>query len=149
MEKIYYTSATNFEAARAVSILPYGHRSRRLHGHSFLAKIRTTIPNNFPSFPGAEVSDLYKVLSDAVCPLDYQNLNNISTQPTDENIARWLRNELKTLDLENVGVQSTRHEGVDLDRDNQVHVWRRYVFESAHQLPNVPNGHKCGRMHGH
>src|SRR5262249_20638156 len=27
--------------------------------------------------------------------------------------------------------------------------WRRYVFQSAHRLPNVPPGHKCGRMHGH
>jgi 6-pyruvoyltetrahydropterin/6-carboxytetrahydropterin synthase len=29
------------------------------------------------------------------------------------------------------------------------HVWRRYRFQAAHQLPNVPAGHKCGRMHGH
>ncbi|HMA98943.1 MAG TPA: 6-carboxytetrahydropterin synthase, partial [Wenzhouxiangella sp.] len=28
-------------------------------------------------------------------------------------------------------------------------MWRRFRFESAHQLPNVPPGHKCGRMHGH
>ena len=28
------------------------------------------------------------------------------------------------------------------------HVWRRYRFESA-WLPNVPLGHKCGRLHGH
>jgi 6-pyruvoyltetrahydropterin/6-carboxytetrahydropterin synthase len=48
-----------------------------------------------------------------------------------------------------MGVQSTRHEGVDLDQNDNAHVWRRYHFESAHQLPNVPQGHKCGRMHGH
>ncbi len=24
-----------------------------------------------------------------------------------------------------------------------------FTFESAHVLPNVPAGHKCGRMHGH
>ena len=24
-----------------------------------------------------------------------------------------------------------------------------YVFEAAHQLPRVPAGHKCSRMHGH
>jgi 6-pyruvoyl-tetrahydropterin synthase len=27
--------------------------------------------------------------------------------------------------------------------------WRRYRFQSAHRLPHVPPGHKCGRMHGH
>lgn len=26
---------------------------------------------------------------------------------------------------------------------------RIYTFESAHFLPRVPAGHKCGRMHGH
>jgi|SRR5579862_303504 len=26
---------------------------------------------------------------------------------------------------------------------------RRYHFEAAHQLPKVPDGHKCKRMHGH
>lgn len=29
------------------------------------------------------------------------------------------------------------------------YVMRRYHFESAHWLPNVPEGHKCKRMHGH
>jgi 6-pyruvoyltetrahydropterin/6-carboxytetrahydropterin synthase len=28
-------------------------------------------------------------------------------------------------------------------------VSREYFFESAHYLPNVPEGHKCKRMHGH
>jgi 6-pyruvoyltetrahydropterin/6-carboxytetrahydropterin synthase len=38
---------------------------------------------------------------------------------------------------------------VDLDAAGHAHIWRRYLFQSAHQLPNVPAGHKCGRMHGH
>lgn len=28
-------------------------------------------------------------------------------------------------------------------------ITRRYRFEAAHFLPNVPEGHKCKRMHGH
>lgn len=24
-----------------------------------------------------------------------------------------------------------------------------FTFESAHRLPNVPEGHKCARLHGH
>lgn len=28
-------------------------------------------------------------------------------------------------------------------------ICRRFTFEAAHYLPNVPAGHKCGRMHGH
>jgi 6-pyruvoyltetrahydropterin/6-carboxytetrahydropterin synthase len=26
---------------------------------------------------------------------------------------------------------------------------REYDFEAAHRLPNVPDSHKCARMHGH
>lgn len=28
-------------------------------------------------------------------------------------------------------------------------IFKEFTFESAHQLPNVPAGHKCGRLHGH
>lgn len=26
---------------------------------------------------------------------------------------------------------------------------KTFRFESAHRLPHVPDGHKCGRLHGH
>ena len=28
-------------------------------------------------------------------------------------------------------------------------IWREFTFEAAHLLPNVPDGHKCRRLHGH
>ena len=28
-------------------------------------------------------------------------------------------------------------------------VFREFTFEAAHRLPNVADGHKCGRLHGH
>lgn len=28
-------------------------------------------------------------------------------------------------------------------------VFKIFQFEAAHLLPNVPEGHKCGRLHGH
>jgi 6-pyruvoyltetrahydropterin/6-carboxytetrahydropterin synthase len=28
-------------------------------------------------------------------------------------------------------------------------IFIRLSFEASHQLPNVPKGHKCGRIHGH
>ena len=28
-------------------------------------------------------------------------------------------------------------------------VFRKFTFEAAHRLPNVPEGHKCSRLHGH
>ena len=28
-------------------------------------------------------------------------------------------------------------------------IFREFTFEAAHRLPRVPEGHKCGRLHGH
>jgi 6-pyruvoyltetrahydropterin/6-carboxytetrahydropterin synthase len=28
-------------------------------------------------------------------------------------------------------------------------IWKDFTFEAAHRLPNVPDGHKCARLHGH
>lgn len=28
-------------------------------------------------------------------------------------------------------------------------IFKEFRFESAHRLPNVPDGHKCKRLHGH
>ncbi len=147
--RLLYTAAVPFEAARRVHDLPDGHRSRRLHGHGFLAKLRAAVPDGWASFPGGQVAELTAALAEAVGPLDHQYLNDRIEVPTDENIARWIRAALTVPGVSSVGIQSTLHRGADLDRDDHVHVWRRYLLQSAHRLPNVPPGHKCGRMHGH
>ncbi|HVP70389.1 MAG TPA: 6-carboxytetrahydropterin synthase, partial [Gemmatimonadaceae bacterium] len=28
-------------------------------------------------------------------------------------------------------------------------IFREFTFEAAHRLPNVAEGHKCARLHGH
>ncbi len=28
-------------------------------------------------------------------------------------------------------------------------IFKEFTFEAAHHLPNVPEGHKCARLHGH
>jgi len=28
-------------------------------------------------------------------------------------------------------------------------IFKDFAFEAAHRLPNVPEGHKCARLHGH
>lgn len=28
-------------------------------------------------------------------------------------------------------------------------IFKEFVFEAAHRLPHVPEGHKCARLHGH
>jgi 6-pyruvoyltetrahydropterin/6-carboxytetrahydropterin synthase len=148
-DTLLFAAALPFEAARAVSILPAGHRSAQLHGHSFTAKVWAQLPPGWAPFPGGEVDELRTRLQRALAPLDYAHLNRHLEQPTDENLARWIRERLDVPGVVKVGVQSTAHEGVDLDSADHAHVWRRYQLQSAHWLPNVKPGHKCGRLHGH
>jgi len=148
-ERIFHVATSPFEAARRVSILPAGHRSCRLHGHGFLARVRAELPEGWTPFPGGEAGALRQALDQCVATLDYRDLNEHLLVPTDENLARWVRDCLDVPGIESVGIQSTRDQGADLDDSAHVHVWRRFRFEAAHQLPHVPEGHKCGRMHGH
>jgi 6-pyruvoyltetrahydropterin/6-carboxytetrahydropterin synthase len=101
------------------------------------------------SFPGGEVDALRESLANCVAPLNYSCLNDTLDLPTDENLARYIRTRMDVPGIDRVAVQSTRTQGVDLNRHGTAHVWRRFHFQSAHRLPNVAPGHKCGRMHGH
>ncbi len=148
-----HLASCGFESACQISALPLGHRSRDLHGHSYFATVRAELPAGWASFPGGEVEELRRRLEICVVPLDHAFLNHVIEQPTDENIARWIRrrlaDEFAVPGIQQVGIQSTQQSGVDLDVDGMAHVWRRYRFQAAHRLPNVPVGHQCGRMHGH
>jgi len=149
-----HVASAGFESACQIGALPVGHRSHGLHGHSYFASVRALLPaGSFAPFPGAEVEELRRRLLACVEPLDHALLNRHIAEPTDENIARWIRQRLEAEygvpGIQQIGIQSTQHSGVDLDVDGQAHVWRRYRFQAAHRLPNVPLGHKCGRMHGH
>jgi 6-pyruvoyltetrahydropterin/6-carboxytetrahydropterin synthase len=35
------------------------------------------------------------------------------------------------------------------DGSAPVEIFKEFTFEAAHRLPHVPDGHKCGRLHGH
>lgn len=148
-EHLLLVAASSFEAARKVEIFEENHPSRRLHGHSFLATVRVRFESDVGSLNGTEVESLHRQLSDCVAELDYRYLNDYLPIPTDENLARWLNERTSHSSINSVGIQSTRDQGVDLDERQKAHVWRRFRFEAAHQLPNVPPGHQCGRMHGH
>ncbi len=146
---LYHVAAVPFEAARKVEILPVSHRARRLHGHSFMARVRAALPEGWAGFAGGETDQLRAAVERQVKRLDYDLLNNHLPVPTDENLARWLGERLDLPGVNAIGIQSTAHQGADLDSDEHVHVWRRFRFEAAHRLPKVPQGHPCGRMHGH
>ena len=148
-EQLFHGAGVPFEAARRVAVLPEGHRCRNLHGHSFHARVRAELPTGWGGLSGGETDALVSELERCTAALNYQDLNQVLEVPTDENLARWIRERLHVPGISVVGVRSTSEQGADLEPGDQVHVWRRFRFEAAHQLPNVPPGHKCGRMHGH
>ncbi len=147
-DRIYFMAAAPFEAARQLEGWP-DERRARLHGHSFLARVRAELPTGWAPFPGAEADTLAERLREAIAPLDYALLNEHVPMPTDENLARWIRTRLDIPGIVQVSVQSAFDRGVAVDGEGRVHCWRRFRFEAAHQLPHVPTDHQCGRMHGH
>ncbi|MFZ5547945.1 MAG: 6-carboxytetrahydropterin synthase [Pseudomonadota bacterium] len=147
-----FAAEAGFESARQLHALPAGHPASRLHGHGFRVRVRAPLESGWSAFPGAEVSQMAEALTAAVAPLDRRLLNDLVDEPSDAQLARWVQQRLAELGLPAtplVGVQSTALSGVDLNAQGEGHLWRRYRFHSAHRLPNVPLGHKCGRMHGH
>ena len=147
--KLLFVASAGFEAARQIDALAPENRSRRLHGHSFLAKVRCDLPAGWAPFAGGEVDSLRSRLEATIAQLDYRLPNEQIESPTDDNMARWIQSQLDVPGLEQVSIQSTSAQGVELDVLGQAQLWRRYIFQSAHRLPHVPAGHKCGRMHGH
>lgn len=161
-----HVASSRFEAARKIPLPAPGLLSEskfaRLHGHGFLVSAfvnqpihlvnveRTgeQAPRHWPSYRGGEVPELRAELQRHAARLDYQSLNDVLVEPSDINIATWFRDRLGIPGISGIALQSTPDQGV-LTGGTDALVWRRYRFQAAHQLPHVPVGHKCGRLHGH
>ncbi|MDP0919902.1 6-carboxytetrahydropterin synthase, partial [Klebsiella pneumoniae] len=78
-------------------------------GHSYFATVRSALAAGWAPFPGGEVDALRARMADTVAPLDHQLLNDHLSEPTDENLARWVRAHLvaDVPGIVQVGVQST------------------------------------------
>ena len=59
----FHCAAVGFEAARQIQHLPTDHPSGRLHGHSFVAKVRCALPAGWAAFAGGEVEQLKTALA--------------------------------------------------------------------------------------
>lgn len=143
-----HVASTRFEAARHIPGKQQGHRCSRLHGHGFIATAYACLPESWAEYQGGEVSLLRGKMDACAGSLDYRLLNETLADPTDENLAYWFQKHLDVPTVDRIAIQSTPDQGVYINQ-NQTCVWRRYRFQAAHQLPHVPEGHKCGRLHGH
>jgi 6-pyruvoyltetrahydropterin/6-carboxytetrahydropterin synthase len=120
-----------------------------LHGHGFEARIVAPKAACRPRFSGDEAFALALKLEPATAALDYRLLNDRIDDPDDLRIAEWLLDESGLAGESGMALQSAPDRGALVHPDGKRAAWRRFRFEAAHRLPNVPEGHKCGRMHGH
>ena len=87
-----------FEAAHRLLNLPEGHKCSRLHGHSYRVQVR--VRGDVDPHTGMVVD--FAAIQDACAPvrqkLDHYYLNDIAglTNPTSENLARWIWDQLRT-----------------------------------------------------
>lgn len=135
--RLHHIAAASFEAARR---LPGRGGPGSLHGHGFRVRVAGA---------SATADALGMRLRQSVAPLNYAFLNEQIAQPTDEAVARRLHAAMNMTGLAGLSLRSAPDRGIDLDAGGVAHEWQCFRFEAAHRLPNVPPGHKCGRLHGH
>jgi 6-pyruvoyltetrahydropterin/6-carboxytetrahydropterin synthase len=87
----------HFEAAHDLPTFPDGHKCRRLHGHSF--RFDVVVEGNVDPAAGYLIDyGQIKAISDPIVKqLDHYYLNKINglSNPTAENLAKWIWDRLK------------------------------------------------------
>lgn len=144
---VRYFAQSRFEAARRLERLPRGHPRQGLHGHSFRVAVRGR-PAEAP-FPGGESEALGADLTRRLAPFAYHLVNETVGDAGDGALLRWIAGGLAVPEVDGLALSGDHRFGVELDGGGGLHAWRTFRVEAAHRLPHVPDGHKCGRMHGH
>ncbi len=87
----------SFEAAHRLPNVPEGHKCARLHGHSF--RVNIVVQGQVGDHSGwvMDFADLKTSFKPIYTRLDHYYLNDIAglENPTSENIARWIWQQLK------------------------------------------------------
>lgn len=103
-----------FEAAHRLPNVAWEHKCSRLHGHSFTVRVHVLgepHPTTGWIIDFAEIADAFRVVHDQ---LDHNYLNALPglDNPTSENLARWIYNQLaEKIPVAHVTVQETSRTG--------------------------------------
>jgi 6-pyruvoyltetrahydropterin/6-carboxytetrahydropterin synthase len=86
-----------FEAAHHLPNVPEGHKCARLHGHSFYVSIHVSGPVDPNKGWVMDFGELKQHFAPIYKQLDHYYLNDIEglENPTSENLARWIWQQLK------------------------------------------------------
>src|SRR5262245_39538476 len=95
--KVRLTHEFRFEAAHRLPRVPPGHKCARLHGHSFKVELAIEGPVNPETGWFLDFSELFDVWRPLHDRLDHNYLNEVEglENPTSENLAKWVWDELK------------------------------------------------------
>jgi 6-pyruvoyltetrahydropterin/6-carboxytetrahydropterin synthase len=87
----------NIEAAHRLPNVPEGHKCARLHGHSFMVSIYVEGPIGDKTGWVIDFGDIKKAFKPIYNQLDHHYLNDIDglENPTSENLAKWIWQQLK------------------------------------------------------
>lgn len=143
---LFLTARQPFEAARR---LTSAGREQSLHGHGFEARILAPGPNLRADASDTSTTSLGDRLARGTATLDYGLLNDSIAEPCDARLAEWLLDRSGLSGTAGLALRSAPGRGAAIRRDGSRFAWQAFRLEAAHRLPNVPAGHKCGRMHGH
>jgi 6-pyruvoyltetrahydropterin/6-carboxytetrahydropterin synthase len=99
------------EAAHRLPNVPEGHKCARLHGHSFRIEIHVSGEVGKESGWVMDFAELRRIFQPVYDQLDHHYLNEIEglENPTSENIARWVWQQLNPVlgGLRKIVVQET------------------------------------------
>ena len=144
-----------FEAAHAT---PWRDDPSHLHGHSFQVEVAVAGPCDETLGWVMDYGEIGRAFEPLFARLDHRVLNDVDglDSPTLPGLERWieerLRGEIEPLDnvlVTILGDQMFAPKLLHVDMERRLPERVRFGFEAAHALPNVPEDHKCRRMHGH
>lgn len=129
-----------------------GNKAARPHGHTFTVEVQLTDTElRAPGFV-ADYAELAPVGEYLKRELDHRDLNAVfmfdtTADALSEHLTAWFLacmppehgKQLHAVHVD-LGAPATTRRHVDAES---------FTFEAAHHLEGLPDGHKCGRPHGH
>jgi 6-pyruvoyltetrahydropterin/6-carboxytetrahydropterin synthase len=99
-------------------MVPVGHKCAGIHGHSWCCKLVVEGPVNEIGWV-QDFADIKAAFQPLYDQMDHHYLNDFIDNPTSENVARWVWNNLKSKlpMLSMVGIQETCSCGVEYSGD--------------------------------
>jgi 6-pyruvoyltetrahydropterin/6-carboxytetrahydropterin synthase len=87
------------ESARFLPNLPPNHPCRRTHGHSFLISLRLVGPLDAKIGWVMDYHEIESLMKPILAKIDHQLLNEVPglTNPTSENLCKWVYDQAKAI----------------------------------------------------